>query len=209
MVKRIISGIVLMFIAIFATLYSYTSFSVLMVAMLCFALYEVMQLLAKKQLYKTVAVSYIIMGTMALIFLRQIDIRFVIFVFAVVWSCDIFAYFIGTTFGKHKMLEKVSPKKTWEGTIGGVIIASIVGFCILQHMGFSNVVSIVISLECAILTVLGDLLESATKRLCNVKDTGKIIPGHGGILDRIDGLIPVSLLVFLWLLVIVLVHNKI
>ena len=188
-------------IALFATIYSSTTFTLFAVIIMAIATYEVIKLCADNQLSKLIGIAYIFLGCMSLIFLRDINILYIIFPFAVVWGCDTFAYFVGVTFGKHKMAPTISPKKSWEGTIGGVIAGTLLGSIILTHGdAFGTLGAFILSLECAVLTVFGDLLESALKRKMNVKDSGNIIPGHGGILDRIDGLIPVSLLVFLWVI---------
>lgn len=106
------------------------------------------------------------------------------------WANDTGAYFAGKTFGKTKLFEKVSPKKTWEGSIGGLVLAIIIlqvchyyfgGMTSLQWAGLAVVISVFGS--------LGDLVESAFKRALSIKDSGSTIPGHGGFLDRFDGLI--------------------
>lgn len=108
--------------------------------------------------------------------------------FLLIWTNDTFAYLSGRIFGKTKLFERISPKKTWEGTIGGILFTIMVGLVIGQY--FSNfyfpsfwIISACIIAPCAI---LGDLLESLFKRSLNIKDSGSILPGHGGILDRFD-----------------------
>lgn len=118
--------------------------------------------------------------------------KLVMFVCLLVWAADTGAYFTGKTFGKHKMAPNVSPNKTLEGLLGGLILAMLVGwfasslldihFASLTAMLFITFVTVVIS-------VLGDLVESMFKRVSNIKDSSNIIPGHGGILDRIDSLV--------------------
>jgi phosphatidate cytidylyltransferase len=115
----------------------------------------------------------------------------VLFPMFVIWSGDTGAYFAGRTFGKHKLSLRLSPKKTWEGAIGGTI-ASVGGglLCmvlLLPHVEVWQV--IVLALPAAILGQIGDLCESAMKRATGVKDSGRILYGHGGMLDRVDGLI--------------------
>lgn len=116
------------------------------------------------------------------------------------WSNDTFAYFAGRAFGKHKLYEAVSPNKTWEGFAGGVFgslampFAFTYGFRALgvSHFdGFTAVDLVAIGLPAAVLAPVGDLIESRLKRAYGVKDSGKVIPGHGGILDRVDALIVV------------------
>lgn len=117
-------------------------------------------------------------------------ILLIIFIF--VWANDSLAYVFGNLFGKHKLMERISPKKTWEGTIGGVL--GTLGFGWLAHYfstiyGFSNLTLqnwMVIAGICAVMSTLGDLAESMMKRNLDVKDTGQLLPGHGGFLDRFD-----------------------
>ena len=108
--------------------------------------------------------------------------------FLLLWANDTFAYLTGRMFGKTKLIERVSPNKTWEGTIGGIVFTIGVGFLFAFVIPTSYpplfwIVSAIIVAPCAI---VGDLLESLLKRSLNIKDSGTIMPGHGGILDRFD-----------------------
>ena len=112
------------------------------------------------------------------------------------WGCDTCAYCIGVLFGKHKMAPVLSPKKSVEGAIGGVLgtaILTILYANIFRNtMGIENreiVIMAVISMVCALISMVGDLTASAIKRNYEIKDYGKLIPGHGGILDRFDSVI--------------------
>ena len=116
----------------------------------------------------------------------------------IIWSNDTFAYIGGSLMGKNKMYEKVSPGKTWEGTIIGIVLCVSVGFVLnLDHTFTSNWLWPVIALFVGVFGTIGDLVESALKRKAGVKDSGKIMPGHGGILDRFDSLLFVSPFLFL------------
>jgi phosphatidate cytidylyltransferase len=110
--------------------------------------------------------------------------------FIILWTSDTFAYLSGMAFGKHKLFERISPKKTWEGSIGGgiagIIAAGILSFFFKEY---SIATWFIIALTVIVFGTLGDLAESLLKRSCNVKDSGNILPGHGGILDRIDGVL--------------------
>lgn len=109
-------------------------------------------------------------------------------VFALLWLNDSGAYIVGSTMGKHKMSPRISPKKTWEGLIGGLLIA--VAGIIVYLTCFSGFLSILqgilLAVTVSVFGTLGDLIESMFKRAAGVKDSGKCIPGHGGILDRVD-----------------------
>lgn len=123
-------------------------------------------------------------------------------VFILVWVNDTFAYLIGSSFGKHKLLVRISPNKTWEGFLGGIIF-TILGAYVLAHFftTLSFVNWLVFALIVSTFGVLGDLIESMFKRQAGVKDSSNIIPGHGGILDRMDSVIFSAPFIFLYLLV--------
>ena len=118
--------------------------------------------------------------------------------FTLIWSSDGFAYFAGRMFGKHKMAPKISPKKTWEGFAGGVICTLILGFFIEQNMPELRGNWILVGLLVSIFAPLGDLVESQLKRTFGVKDSGNIIPGHGGVLDRLDSFILCAPVIYLY-----------
>ena len=109
--------------------------------------------------------------------------------FVIQWANDTGAYVSGKAFGKHKLFERISPNKTWEGAVGGGVFALTAGF-IFAYTTESNIVHwLIISLLIVVFGTLGDLTESQIKRSVGVKDSGKILPGHGGILDRFDGVL--------------------
>lgn len=125
-------------------------------------------------------------------------------VFILVWCNDTFAYLTGVKFGKHRLFERHSPKKSWEGFVGGFLFTIIAGVVISK---FSNIFAIwhwvAISIIVSTVGTLGDLVESMFKRQMGVKDSGKILPGHGGILDRFDILFIVLPIVWVYLEIIV------
>ena len=122
----------------------------------------------------------------------------VFLLFVLIWSSDSFAYFTGRLFGKHKMAPKISPKKTWEGFAGGVFFTLILGYFIEQKFPDLRGNWIVVGLLVSIFAPLGDLVESQLKRTFGVKDSGNIIPGHGGVLDRLDSFIIATPVVYLY-----------
>lgn len=120
-----------------------------------------------------------------------------LFVFAVVWATDIMAYFIGRTIGGPKLAPSISPGKTWSGAIGGAVCAVIagVGLC----LAYGGAASFGVAVLCVVMSAFsqaGDLFESAIKRRCGVKDSSHIIPGHGGVMDRVDGLVAAAVFLF-------------
>lgn len=134
--------------------------------------------------------------------IREHSFALLAFVFLVVWVTDVAGYFVGRALGGPKLMQSVSPKKTWSGALGGLAGALIVG--VLFHFyvpGFSSGWAWVFALALSVASQAGDLFESSIKRLFNCKDSSKLIPGHGGFLDRVDGLITASLLMGIILLV--------
>lgn len=127
--------------------------------------------------------------------------KLVIALFLLIWSNDTFAYLVGSFIGKNKMFERISPGKTWEGTIGGAVLTVASSFLIYKWFGLLELHEwMIIASIVAVFGTLGDLVESMLKRSVGVKDSGKIMPGHGGILDRFDSLIMVIPFVFLYLI---------
>ena len=117
-----------------------------------------------------------------------------------IWVNDSFAFFVGKNLGKRKLFESVSPKKTIEGFFGGVLFSLIAAFILSFFCDFLSLTNlIVISLIASILGTAGDLVESKFKRQANTKDSGTIMPGHGGILDRLDSLLFVAPFVYLYI----------
>lgn len=116
---------------------------------------------------------------------------YIVFALVVVWSTDSGAYFVGRKLGKNKLWPEISPKKTVEGFVGGIIIAIIAVFIfeMITHLEVQWWKLIVVTIIASIVGQMGDLVESAIKRHYGVKDSGKILPGHGGILDRFDSLL--------------------
>lgn len=112
----------------------------------------------------------------------------VAFLMCVVWSADIFAYFAGTWLGGPKLWPKVSPNKTWTGVAGAMLIGTLAGGMFAAQAGMPIPGAIILAAVLALASVLGDLLMSLAKRGFGVKDSGRIIPGHGGVLDRVDAL---------------------
>lgn len=109
--------------------------------------------------------------------------------FLLLWTNDTGAYLVGKFFGKHKLFEKVSPNKTWEGLAGGILLAFAVAWLLSNSMPVVSLNSwLIMAAIISVFANLGDLFESLVKRGVGVKDSGKIIPGHGGVLDRFDGL---------------------
>ncbi|OXA87679.1 phosphatidate cytidylyltransferase [Flavobacterium hercynium] len=132
--------------------------------------------------------------------------KIIIGLFVLIWTNDTFAYLVGKSIGKHKLFERISPKKTIEGFVGGVVFAAFAGFLISKfyirpNPDFSSksiLIWTIIALIVSIFGTIGDLIESKFKRVAGVKDSGKIMPGHGGVLDRLDSVIFVAPVIYLF-----------
>jgi phosphatidate cytidylyltransferase len=132
--------------------------------------------------------------------------KIIIGLFILIWTNDTFAYIVGKSIGKNKLFEKISPKKTIEGFIGGIFFAILAGYLISkyyikaspQFSAKSILIWTIIATIVGVIGTIGDLIESKFKRIAGVKDSGKIMPGHGGILDRLDSVIFVAPFVFLF-----------
>lgn len=119
--------------------------------------------------------------------------------FLIIWSNDTFAYLTGKFFGKTKLFERISPNKTWEGTIGGISFALLAGFLIGTYSGIHDTTFWMVGAAIiAPAAIYGDLIESMLKRSLSVKDSGNVLPGHGGILDRFDAALFAAPLFFTW-----------
>jgi phosphatidate cytidylyltransferase len=138
--------------------------------------------------------------------IKDYNPKIIIGLFVLIWTNDTFAYLVGKSIGKHKLFERISPKKTIEGFLGGVVFAAFAGFLISKlyiqpNPDFSNksiLIWTIIALIVSIFGTIGDLIESKFKRVAGVKDSGAIMPGHGGVLDRLDSVIFVAPIIFLF-----------
>jgi phosphatidate cytidylyltransferase len=144
-------------------------------------------------------ILYSMAALLALLWLRHqpgFGRETILWILACVWATDIGAYFVGSYAGGAKLAPSISPSKTWSGLVGGICASAVVSaLCTLVFDAGDTVVLAVTGAAIAVVAQAGDLLESAAKRRAGVKDSGRIIPGHGGILDRIDGLIAALVLI--------------
>ena len=216
MLKRTISGIVLVIVMISMITLNEKTYFILWI-ILAFATLAEFGLLTvnhgqkfgrKAALIHTIGAGYILLGYGTLMFgFQNTDRWFVLTFITLIWANDVGAYLIGSKFGKHKMAPKISPKKSWEGFAGGIVVAVIASiawyflggwkelfdeatpFGVEVNQPYLIMMFAVLGVTIAIAAVVGDLVESWYKRKIGVKDSGNSIPGHGGFLDRFDALI--------------------
>ena len=134
---------------------------------------------------------YVAVPALALIALNWVWFAILLWVMVVTWATDIFAYFAGRSIGGPKLAPRVSPNKTWAGLGGGVAGAAVLGWLVASWLGMGPPFTWAGALM-GVIAQAGDLFESWLKRRAGVKDSGTILPGHGGALDRLDGLLPVA-----------------
>ncbi len=202
--KRTLSGFVYVLIIWNGAYFSKLSFHILFLVLGLVSIYEMWKL--RKGKTKILAFLYILVP---LALVHKINPYTILFMFILTWTFDTFAYLVGIKFGKHKIMPSISPKKSWEGFAGGFIFTMISAYLTLSYfpsielnlltsktaiwlvstLSFSNIElnkAIVISLFLPFTATLGDFIESHYKREASVKDSGNFIPGHGGMLDRMD-----------------------
>ena len=179
-----------------------------------FLLYLVLRLIIQLYIKESNALTALSLSLMSQLYIAlpialmtvvyRLSPHLLLLLFILVWVNDTFAYLTGMVLGKHKLWERISPKKTWEGFWGGtlftVVIAGVCGWLFSGYFSSLGVISLALTgLTVSIAGTFGDLIESLIKRTCGVKDSGHLIPGHGGILDRIDSIllvIPVAVILF-------------
>ncbi len=181
-----------------------TLFSIITILWLIKKLFDSGSLIITNQIYKyLIFIGYIVLSFVIITKIPTLESVYVpgkiIGVFVLIWFNDTFAYLIGKSFGKRKLLERISPKKTVEGFVGGAVVTIIFSTFMAKYFVEGSVWKwAVIAVIVVVFATLGDLVESKFKRSANVKDSGNIMPGHGGILDRLDSIIFVSPFVFLF-----------
>ena len=196
---RTISGIAMILVALAAVVVGGYAFAILAAAVATAVFYEWTRLTKGWGIAWYIAgFLYAALAALALLWIReradQADgLRLVLWVFIVVWSVDIGAYFSGRAIGGPKLAPSISPGKTWAGFYGGVAAATLLGGAWVLYTGLHPVLLLLAPLFAAAAQG-GDLFESWMKRRAGVKDSGRWLPGHGGVFDRVDGLLPVAIL---------------
>jgi phosphatidate cytidylyltransferase len=202
--QRIISAVILLPIALIAIFYSKDLFLFLAIAVAILMTMEWLEMsknMTDQKKWRLIGFCYIAIPIYSVIKLRNLNTEILFWMFAVIWSTDIFAFFAGKSLGGAKIAPTISPNKTWSGLIGGILASMIIGFLSSFMFAGGAIFFIFLSAFLSIIEQLSDLLESKFKRIFGVKDSGNIIPGHGGILDRLDGMMLLSPMVLLMVLI--------
>ena len=194
---RTATGLVLIALALLTAVLGGTLFAVFVAAIATAMFYEWTRLVRGwGAAWYASGFLYALVPALALLWIRERDARgldLLLWAFIVTWSTDIGAYFAGRRFGRRKLAPSISPGKTVEGLVGGVVAATLLGgaWVIATDLGRAL---LALAPVLAIAAQAGDLFESSMKRRAGVKDSGDWLPGHGGVLDRLDGLVPVAVL---------------
>jgi phosphatidate cytidylyltransferase len=179
--KRALSGAVYVAIMWFGASYSYSSKVILFSIITVISTYEMWKLRKGK---KITFHYFYVLALMTALFLES---ETLLFIFILTWTFDTFAYLFGVKFGKHKIMPSISPKKSWEGFAGGYFLTLIAAYITSKYFfEIDFQFAIITALILPFTATLGDFIESHFKRQAGVKDSGNFIPGHGGMLDRID-----------------------
>jgi phosphatidate cytidylyltransferase len=194
---RTVTGIVLVAIALLASVEGGNIFSYFVAAVATAMFYEWTRMVRGWGAgWYLAGFVYALLPALALLWIRERDahgLTLLIWAFIVTWSTDIGAYFAGRRFGRRKLAPSISPNKTLEGLWGGIAAATVIGGAWTLAMGLGKALLPLAPLL-ALVAQGGDLFESAMKRRAGVKDSATWLPGHGGLLDRLDGLVPVAVL---------------
>jgi phosphatidate cytidylyltransferase len=194
---RTLTGLLLIVVALLTAMAGGTIFAVFVAAVATAMFYEWTRMTRGwGMLWYAGGFIYALIPALALLWIRERDqhgLALLVWTFVVTWSTDIGAYFAGRRFGRRKLAPTISPGKTVEGLCGGIAAATLLGgaWTLANHLGAAL---LVLAPVLAIAAQGGDLFESAMKRRAGVKDSGDWLPGHGGVLDRLDGLVPVAVL---------------
>lgn len=194
---RTITGLLLIAASLAAAAVGGTVFAVLVAAFATLMFYEWTRLVRGwGGAWYVSGFVYALIPALSLLWIRERDshgLELLVWVFLVTWSTDIGAYFVGRRLGRRKLAPSISPGKTVEGLCGGIAAATLVGGGWVLATGLGRPL-LALAPILAIAAQAGDLFESRLKRRAGVKDSGRTLPGHGGVLDRVDGLVPVAVL---------------
>jgi len=201
--KRILSALILAPVALLATWVGSWAFALLIAAGAVIVAWEWTRLVGRSPGWIAGGVVYIAVPVAAILWLRDQDRETAFWLLLVVWATDTVAYAAGRLIGGWKLYPRISPRKTWAGLVGGIAGAALVGGVVAARLGLA-ISPWTLAAASALLSLVaqgGDLFESAVKRRFDAKDAGTLIPGHGGLLDRVDGLMAAAPVAALFCLV--------
>jgi phosphatidate cytidylyltransferase len=194
---RTVTGLILVAVALVAAVLGGDAFAIFVAAIATAMFYEWTRIVRGwGGAWYAGGFVYALIPALALLWIRERDqhgLVLLMWVFLVTWSTDIGAYFAGRRFGRRKLAPEISPGKTIEGLYGGIAAATLIGGAWALRTGL-GIALLPLAPVLAVAAQSGDLFESAMKRRAGVKDSGSWLPGHGGVLDRLDGLVPVAVL---------------
>lgn len=203
---RILSALVLGPVLLAAVWYGFPWIDLVAAIAAPLMVWEWSRLTRGRPFARSLAVVYALAAVLALLWMRHqpgAGRETVLWIVACVWAADTGAYFLGTIAGGAKLAPRISPSKTWSGLIGGMCWAAVISALLGLAFQLGETITLALAgVGLAIVDQVGDLLESAAKRRAGVKDSGRLIPGHGGLLDRIDGLIACLVVVALIRLIV-------
>lgn len=189
--QRVISALVMIPLAVYAIFYSKSVFlfaAVAIAILMTIEWMDITKVAPDQKKWRLIGFFYILIPIFSVIKIRFYDVDILFWMFAIIWSTDIFAFFAGRILGGPKLMPAVSPNKTWSGLAGGLVASVLIG--LMSSLMFKGGVLFFVFFS-AVLSLIeqaSDLFESKIKRIFGVKDSGNIIPGHGGVLDRLDGM---------------------
>ena len=198
--KRSMVGALLVMVALAAAVLGGYAFVTLVALAACVIFYEWRRIVSGWGFgWQVSGFAYALLPALALLWIRErfqvhgapLGVELLLWVFITTWSVDIGAYFAGRTIGGPKLAPAISPNKTWAGLIGGLALATLFGWIMHWQLGLAMRLTLATPVL-ALLAQGGDLFESWLKRRAGMKDSGTLFPGHGGVLDRLDGLVPVA-----------------
>lgn len=191
--RHLLVAAVLLAVVLLALALGYPAASVLVLLALSVVASLLDSRIAGQGSWAPAGLAYTGLAGLSLAFLRDGDqpgLTAILFLFAVVWATDIFAYFVGRSLGGPKLAPSISPGKTQSGALGGTVGGVLAGIALAAWAGLGNLPLLaLVALLLSVVSQVGDLFESWVKRRHGVKDSGNIIPGHGGVMDRVDGLV--------------------
>jgi len=191
--QRIITSLFLIPLAVYAIFFSPSLFLFFSIAIAMMMMIEWLDMIKKspdEKKWRIIGFFYILIPIFAVCKLRMISVDVLFWMFSIIWVTDIFAFFAGRALGGPKLAPNISPNKTWSGLAGGTLASAVIGFITsFMFNGGEIIFFVTASVLLSLIEQASDLTESKFKRIFGVKDSGNIIPGHGGVLDRLDGMI--------------------